>query len=1069
MNLPSLSIKRPIFIICIFSLMLVLGIMSMFRMPVDLFPDVTFPTIFVQTVYPGASPQDMEKLVSKPIEEELGSLSGMDKMYSQNAESMSYVILMFKIGTDVKDMEQQIRQRLGNIRSELPGDIEEPIIRRFDPADQPIVQLAITSEMAPDQLFDLTDQTIKNQFETIPGVGLVDIIGGRKKEIQVLVDKNKLQNHELSLLQLSERIKATASDVPVGTLKDPKNELVVRASGEFQSVDDIRKVNVNFIGSDQVVRLEEIADVKEGLEEEKAHFVFRDRKDDFKPSPAIVLNVYKQSGSNSVEIVDLVTQRISKVNELLKQRNLPANVNLIRETAKPIRANIADVQESITIGIALCVIVVFFFLGSGKSTLITGMALPNSLLGGFVIMYAMGFSINILTLLALTLAVGLLIDDAIVVRENIFRHLEMGKSPKQAALDGTKEVALAVIATTLVVISVFGPIAFLDGIIGQFFKQFGLTVVFTMLISLFDAFTMAPMMSTYLASKHDHHRGDGPIDRMLGAFDRFQTSLENVYERMVRWTLGHRKTVLLAAAGIFFGSLLLAAVIPKNFLPAGDNGEFQVSMELPLGSSIGLTKEFTKKVEEVVIANPAVELISTISGYSNRPEGNVASMYVKLVPRKERKGDTTAVKEEMRKAFEPLQKEALLEIGEIDIGGGSQKILNLTVSSENLEELSAYVQKILPKIKEIKGLTDVDTNYRTGKPEFQVVFDRQKAESLGVSTTTAGAELRARVEGSVPAKFRQNGLEYDIRVRMSEADRNLKEEFASTKVPNVNFNMIPLARVASGKDVEGYSQINRLNKGRYVMIDGNMGPGGNLGTVTAEIEKLLGSDPEYKAPAGITYAFIGQAEDFKILIQNMLMAMALGILLIYMVLASLYESFVTPLTILLALPLAITGAFAALLITGKSIDLFSMIGIVMLLGVVAKNSILVVDYTNVLMKEGMERTQALIKACKTRLRPILMTSFALIAGTLPLAYGLNEASAQRTSMGIAIVGGLISSTFLTLLVVPAAYGYIDDFRLWALKLAKSFQGDPSDETVGQNGHGATVEVSSASAENVFSK
>ncbi len=1042
MNLPALAIKRPIFITCIVSLMLVLGILSYSKMSVDLFPDVTFPTIFIQTLYPGASPQDLETLVAKPMEDELGSLAGIDKIFSQNAEGVSVVSMMFKIGTDIKDMEQQIRQRLGNIRNKLPLDIKEPVIRRFDPADQPIAQLAVTSSLPSAELFDLVDQTIKNQFETVPGVGLVQLIGGRKREVHVLVDRKKLQDYQISLLQIAEKIKNTSKDVPLGKLENSNNETVVRANGEFESIDSIKDVNINFLGSDQGVKLSSVAQVSEGLEDEATDFSFSSREDHFQRKPAISLNVFKQSGSNTVKIVDLVQTRILKANDLLKTRGIDAKVNLVRENSRPIRLNIADVRDSILMGVILCVLVVFVFLGSAKSTFITGLALPNSLLGGFVIMFAMGFTINILTLLALSLAVGLLIDDAIVVRENIFRHIEMGKTPMEASLQGTKEVSQAVLATTLVVIAVFGPIAFLDGIIGQFFKQFGLTVVFTMLISLFDAFTVAPMLSTYLATKADQHRGNGPVAKLLNVFDRFQTRLENIYERAVRWTLGHRGLVLIGALGIFISSLFMAALIPKNFLPPPDNGEFQVQIEMPLGTAISATKAFAQKVEAEIVKNPAVQLVSTVSGYSTRPEAAKATIYVRLVPRKERNANTSGIKTQAREALAAFKSQAIIAIGDVDISGGAQKIIQLTLRGENLPELSSYVEKIKPKISAIPGISDPDTNYRIGKPEFQVVFDREKAEALGVSTVVAGSELRARLEGIVPATFRKNGNEYDIRIRMNEKDRNLKEQFNQTSVPNVNFNMIPLSKVATAKDVLGYSQINRLNKGRYIMLDANLGPGGNLGTITSEIEKVLNSEGEFKIPSGISYEFIGQADDFKVLIQNMLLAMGLGVLLIYLVLSSLYESFITPLTILLALPLAMTGAFGALLITGKSIDLFSMIGIVMLLGVVAKNSILLVDYTHVLMQEGIDRSTALVRACKTRLRPILMTSLALIAGTVPIAIGLNEASAQRTSMGVAIIGGLISSTFLTLLVVPAAFGFVDDFRLWIGRLFSRAVKDP---------------------------
>lgn len=1035
MNLAGLSIKRPIFITCIVLLMLVLGGMSMKRMSVDLFPDVTFPIVFVQSIYPGASPVDMEKLVSKPIEDELGSLSGLDTMSSTNAESVSYVILKFKLGTDIKDAEQQVRQRIGNIRKTLPDELEEPVIRRFDPADQAVVQFAVVSDLDPAELYDVTNEIIKPKFETVNGVGQVLVVGGTKKEIQVLVDKNKLQDRRLSLLQVSDRIRSTSKDVPVGKLDSGDQEMVFRATGEFEKVDTLKTVNVNFFGSDQAVALNTIAEVKEGLEERKSIATVMLREEGFKKTPSIFLSVFKQSGSNTIDVVDTSLKRLPEVNKMLQDRGIKAEVKTVRENARPIRLNVADVQESILIGIVLCIIVVFFFLGSGRSTFITAMALPNSLLGGFVIMYSMGFTINILTLLALSLAVGLLIDDAIVVRENIFRHLEMGKTPVQAALEGTKEVAMAVVATTLVVISVFGPIAFLSGIVGQFFKQFGLTVVFTMLISLFDAFTVAPMLSAYMATKHEKNDGKGVIGRMLLGFDRFQTWLENIYEASLKWVLVHPKTVLALGLGSFVGAVMLARFIPATFLPAQDNGEFLVTVEKPVGSSLDATGQFMLKVEQILKDNPAVDLIaSTVGSTSGQSESNKGSFYVRLVPRKQRSLNTTGVKEELRKTFEPLQQEAMLQIGDISIGGNAEKILNLNLVGDDLEVLSAYADKLVARVKQVPGLVDVDTNYRKGKPEFHVDFKRSQSESLGVSTVTAGAELRARVEGVIAGTYRRNGIEYDIRVRLRDEDRDLRKQFATTTVPNTNFNQIPLAKIADGVEAKGYSQINRQNKARYINVGGNLGAGGSLGNVMTDIEKILKTEPEYAPPAGVTYKFMGQAEDFKELMQNMVMAMLLGVLFIYLVLSSLYESFVTPITILLALPLGVSGALVALLMTGKTLDLFSMIGFVMLLGVVAKNSILLVDYAKQLTDGGMNRAEALIKSGRTRLRPILMTSFALIGGVIPIAIGLNEASAQRTSMGVAIIGGLISSTLLTLLVVPAAYGYIDDFRLWSARL-----------------------------------
>lgn len=1020
MNIVDLAIKRPVFITCIVTLMLVLGLSGLSKMSVDQFPDVTFPVVAIQVGYPGASPQDVEKLISKPIEDEISGLARMKRLSSNSLDSFSVIIAEFELGTDIKTAEQQIRDRVMNIRRNLPTDILDPVIRRFDPADQPIIRLAVTSNLPIADLYDLLDEEVRTQFERIEGVGQVQLIGARKREIHVNVDKQKLQDRKISLLQVSSKIEATSKDVPIGKVEDPRNQTVLRTNGEFDSLKSLGQVNVNFFGSDRAVLLKDIGEVIEGLEDEKTRGTLNGK-------PALYMEVYKQSGANTVRVSDKVNSRIEIVNEFLKVRSIDAKVELVRDGSFVIRNNITDVYESIIIGALLCIIVVFFFLGSARSTFITGMALPNSLLGAFVLMYACGFTINIMTLLALSLAVGLLIDDAIVVRENIFRHLEMGETPMAAARKGTLEVAQAVVATTLVVIAVFGPIAFLEGIIGQFFKQFGLTIVFAMLISMFDAFTMAPMLSAYMATANEHVRGKGFVASILNQFDRFQTWLENLYISSLTKTMKRPLMVLIGAFFIFIGSLALLAKIPKTFLPTPDNGEFLVQIEAPIGSSLEYTAGLADRVEKVVMDDPTVELSSKVVG-TYLSESNKANIYVRLVKKKHRKQNTSEIKTAVRKKVEQFQKEGSVLISDVDISGGGQKPFNFVIRGQNLEELAPYVDKLVTDMKKIPGLTDVDTNFRTGAPEFQVGFDRTRAEDLGISTGTAGAELRARVEGIVPAVFRAKGREYDVRVRLTEKDRDLRKEFDSTLVPNANGNMIPLNQVAHRKEVVGYSQINRQNKGRYIMVTGNLDAGASLDSIMKQTEDLVKTNTP---PPGIETSFLGQAQDLQDLLTNMLMAILLGVIFIYLVLASLYESFITPFTILLALPLAVCGALMALFVTGKSIDIFSMIGIVMLLGVVAKNSILLVDYANKLVEEeGKSVSEALFISCRTRLRPILMTSLALIAGMIPIAIGLNEASAVRTSMGVAIIGGLISSTFLTLYVVPAAYGYMHRFSIW---------------------------------------
>jgi len=1031
MNLAELSIKRPIFITCLVILMIVLGYTSYKKMPVDQFPDVTFPVVFIEIIYPGASPIDIERQVTKVIEDQLSSLPGLEDLSSNNFDSAAFVVVKFRLGTDIKEAEQQVRNRVSNVRNKLPMDVPLLVIRRFDPADQPIISLAVSSEMDAGDLYDVVDETIKPYFERVQDVGLVRIIGGRKKEIQVLVDKNKLQDRQISMLQVAKKIEDSSKDIPLGKIENQSDETLLRTVGEFSNLDQLKNVSVNFVGSDRPVLLSEIATITRGLET-ATRFSSIDGK------TSLFLEVYKQSGSNTVAVADRVKERLSTVNDLLKEKKINADIMMVRDGSIPIRLNVLDVKESITFGILLCIIVVFFFLGSVKSTFITGLALPNSLLGGFILMYAMGYSINIMTLLALSLAVGLLIDDAIVVRENIFRHLEMGKSPRQAALDGTKEVTLAVVATTLVVIAVFGPISFVPGIVGQFFKQFGMTVVFTMIISLFDALTVAPMLSAYMAKNTDHIKGQGPIGRMLTSFDRFQTRLEDFYEAALKWTVGHRKTVLVSAFAFFVATLFLGAFVPKTFLPPNDIGEFGVTVELPTGTSLAGTLEFSKKVEDIIRGTKGVNLVSMTVG-SNSAEANKSSFFVGLVPAKDRDQTTTEVKAVVREALASFSDQAVIAVSEIDISGGGQKPLNLYLVGDDLNVLSEFTLKLQERVKKIPGLVDVDTNFRAGKPEFHVVFDRLRSEVLGVSTSQAGMELRYRTEGYTPAIFRENGIEYDIRVRFPDNSKDLRKEFATTFVPNQNMNMVPLSRVAVSEEKQGFSQINRQNKARYIALTANLGPDGNLGSASSEIERVLKT--EMKPPVGVTYKFEGQAKDFQDLLVNMLVALGLGVLFIYLVLSSLYESFITPFAILLALPLAISGAFLGLFIFNKSIDIFSIIGFILLMGVVAKNSILLVDYANQMLKSGLSMNESLIRAGRTRLRPILMTSLALIAGTLPIAIGITELGTQRQSMGVAIIGGVLSSTFLTLLVVPAAYGYIDQFRLWLHKLIVKVQGD----------------------------
>jgi HAE1 family hydrophobic/amphiphilic exporter-1 len=1036
MNIAATSIKRPIFISCIFLLTLAVGMLSISKLPVDLFPDVTFPVVTVLTPYPGAGPKEIETLVTKVIEDELSSISGLKALHSSSKEGISVVVTEFSLSTDVKYAEQQVRDKMTGVRRKLPKDVLDYTIRRLDPADQPILIVSVAGEENPGKLYDYASETIKPQLQKINQIGLVEILGGRKREIHVELDQNKLSEYQVSAGQVVQRIGAAGQNIPAGKVESSDHELIYRTLAEFQSPQEIASTIVNFIGNELPLRISQLGKIVDTFEDEKSRVFYNGTK-------SLTLFVFKQSGSNTIAVANNVIKKIEDINKSNLSQKIPYNITVVRDNSRPIKNNIEDVTESILLGIILTFIVVLLFLGNLRSTLITSIALPNSLLGAFILMWISGFSINIMTLLALSLSIGLLIDDAIVVRENIFRHIENGLSSFKAALDGTQEVTLAVIATSFTVIAVFGPIAFLDGVVGQFFKQFGLTVCFAMLISLFDALTMAPMLSAYFAGSHHSDVSssnifvklyDKTFGALLRAFGKLQDLLEDIYENTLRVSLRMPIITLLIGLGIFIASLMLIKHIPKTFLPPPDNGEFQVSIELPAGSTLDQTQTSAELVEKKMRTHREIDKILTIVG--NRDgENNKASFTIILKSSKERSVTTVQVKELLRTELKELENLKPV-VSDIDMAGAGQRPFNLILTGPNLDELESFAATVFEKLKLNKALKDVSISSAAGKPEFQIVVDPDKAQRFGVSTSLAGAELRTLVEGTTAAVLRENALEYDIRVRSMDSQRDLKKHLNQIYVPNINFRPVPLSSIAHFVEKTGSASINRENRSRSVTLSADIAPEGpGMGNAITDIKKMFAEDLLLKP--GMSYLFSGQAENFQELVSSMIIAIGLGILFIYLVLASLYESFITPFTIMMVLPLALCGAFFALFITQKSLDLFSMIGCILLMGVATKNSILLVDYTKQLMDKGMGQVEALLKAGRTRLRPILMTSFALIAGMLPIAIGLNEASRQRTSMGIAIIGGLISSTVLTLFIIPSAFIYIDRLNKWVSSFFKS--------------------------------
>ena len=1023
-DLAEIAIKRPIFIASIIILSLGTGYLAMNRLGVDLFPDVTLPVVTITTPYPGAGPLEIETLISKPLEDELSTLSGIKRLSSENREGFSIVIAEFTLETDIKYAEQEVRDRVGAAQIKFPTDTKEPTITRLDPADQPVIQLALKADLSPAKLYDLADDRLLPMLEQIPSVGKVEIIGGQKREIHVSLDRHKLKEHELSAGDVVARLAGAGENIPSGRQNQGPKEMIFRTLGQFQSVSDIRSLVVNFFGNDVPIRVSDIADIEDTLEDEKTRSFLNGKK-------SLFINAFKQSGSNTVKVADALEKHVGKINKKLANQPGHPELTIIRNGSVAIRINIDDVKESIEIGVFLAVVVVYLFLANFRSTIITGLALPNSLIGSFILMWLAGYTINLMTLLALTLSVGLLVDDAIVVRENIFRHIEMGKRGIQAALEGTREVRMAVIATTLTVIAVFGPLAFLSGTVGQFFKQFGLTIVFAMLISLFDALTIAPMLSAYFAgAQHEESKSkiyNYTFGFVLKKFNQFQDHLENSYERLLRVIVVHPMITLVLSTVVFFLCMSLVRFVPKTFLPTQDNGEFSVHLDMPPGTSLDGMAAVATKIDEVIRKNAEVTT-SALSVGSSDGDPNQAEFYIHLVDSEKRKVNTSQLKARIREQLLPFAMFNPL-VKDFDPIGSGQRPFSVNILGPEQAKLEEIGLKLKERLKNQNDLLDVDVNFRPGKPEFQIQPDKNQAQQMGITPAAIGNELHTQIEGATPAKYRENGLEYDIRVRLKEEQRDLKAGFYETYVQNINKSLISLSRVSKGVDTVGPSKVTRQDRSRYIQVNADIRPGGGLGNAMQEVSQILTT--EMKLPENYEFKFIGQGENFEELGSSMAIAMGAGVLFIFLVLASLYESFVTPFTIMLAMPLAICGSFVALAITQESLNIFSMIGLVMLLGVAVKNSILLIDYANQKIRDGMDRTEAIILAGKTRLRPIVMTSMALIAGTLPLAMGLNEASKQRTSMGIGIIGGLVSSTLLTLLVIPAAFSYVDRFRVWA--------------------------------------
>ncbi len=1023
MFLTRISVNAPVFAAMIMAALLVIGSYSFMRLPIEQLPDVDFPVVAVVVSYPGAAPEAVESDIIKPIEESVNTISGIDYIQSTARAGEALVILFFEMDVDSATAMQEVRDRLGSIQAVFPDNANDPLLFKFDPAELPIVSLAVSSDiMSLRDLTALTEDVIEPKMSSIQGVGRASVVGGIPRQLNVLIDPDRLSAFGVGVGEVTSALGQDNQDLPAGSIEQGLEVQSIQVEGRIANAVDFLDIIVARRG-DQPVRLRDVATLEDGEAESESIALLNGE-------PALAMDIVKTQGANTVAVAEDIRLAVKD----LMNGALPADVKveIVRDNAVPVEESYHGVQNMMIEGAALAVLIVFLFLNSWRSTVITGLTLPISVIGTMTVLYFLGFTLNIMTLLALSLAIGLLIDDAIVVRENIMRHLHMGKSHRQAALEGTNEIGLAVLATTLSIVAVFLPVAFMEGIMGRFFLQFGVTVSVAVLISLFVAFTLDPMMSSvWYDPSAESGAKRGPLGRAVAQFGRFFDWLGQGYRVLLRWSLRHRITTLAIALGAFVGSFFLVPLIGAEFAPAVDNSEFQVEIETPVGSSLSYTASKVRQADRVLRAFPEVTgTYATIAGAGSNGQ-NSATVAVAMVDPAARVRSPQDMTLPVREALAAIPGISV-KVGAAGGMGGISAPVQINLYGDNLDVLGPLSDRLVRALQGIDGVEDVSSSLNAAQPVLGVRINREAASDLGVSLQQISATLRPMLGGSDVSDWTSpDGRSFTVTVRLPEAMRNDLEVLRALPVAQAGgTGMVRLDQVADIVQSFGPSEILRRDLSRQVLVSANLS-GVTLGDVTRQIQVAMDA---LQLPTGYRVSMGGDAEQFADTLTAAGSALILAVIFIYLVLASQFGSFLQPIAIMAALPLALVGVMVGLLVGGSTLNMFSMIGFIMLMGLVVKNAILLVDNANQHVREqGMNLYDALVEAGSTRFRPIIMTTLAMIFGMLPLALNIHEGSGQNAPMAHAVIGGLISSTILTLVVVPVALTYLDSFGRWARK------------------------------------
>jgi HAE1 family hydrophobic/amphiphilic exporter-1 len=1012
MKLADVAVRRPVFAIMMAAALILLGAFSYEELGLDLMPKTDPAVIVVNTNLPGASAEEVESQLTKPIEEVVNTINGIDELRASSDQGQSRVQISFTLDRDIETAVQDVRDKVGTIVSRFPRDARPPQIQKIDPDAQPILNFSVFGPRSQKEITEIADRQIKQVLETVEDVGSVTFFGERRREIQLLLNADRLNAYGLSVDQVRQAVERQNVEVPGGTFVSGPSEVAVRTMGRIKDVSDFNRIIIAYRDG-SAVTFADVGRVEDAVQEVRN----ASRRNGV---TNVGLQIRKQSGTNTVAVVDRVVARVEQIRSTLPS---DLTVAIANDQSRFIRRSFEDIKLHLILGSLLASIVVFLFIRNLRVTAIAALAIPTSIIGTFIVMKILGFTLNNMTMLALSLATGIVIDDAIVVLENIFRYVEeKGVTPREAAAEATAEIGMAVMATTLSLVVIFVPVAFMTGQVGRYFYSFGITSAAAILISMFVSFTLTPALCAMWLRKEDT-KSDHSTTKSSGLYAKVDTS----YGRMLNWALAHRPVMLGIAGLVVASAVLLFPMVGKELVPDDDQGEFSINLRLPSGTSYQRTEEFVKPIEKEIMTLPAIDrlLVNVNAGF--------AFANITMTPLETRKVSQQDVMRQARAMLSKYKGARIGVSGGTDIsgaatrgpGGGGNR-LNILIQGPDIEQLQTYTVQLMDKVRTIPGVVDVDTNFEPTQPELRVEVDRARAADLGASIDTLASSLRTLIGGEEISEFKEGDEQYQVVLRLDEPFRNA-DAMGQLLIPAGPGKTVRVSDVAHLRNDYGPAAIDRYNRQRQISVNANLDRvplGEVVAAARAKVDELH-MKPRYQAVFGGNARTLNEASD------NFMIALVLAVAFIYMVLASQFNSFIHPLTIMTALPLSLPAGLLALMAFGMTINVYSAIGLMMLFGIVKKNSILQVDYTNTLRAQGMERHEALIAASHVRLRPILMTTIAIVAGMLPIAFGRGSGAGSRASMAVTIIGGQVLCLLLTLLVTPVVYSYFDELREWS--------------------------------------